>query len=405
MRREPLIIGAGPAGAAAAIRLGLAGHQPWLIERSCAPANKVCGDFLGADAIERLADLGVDPISLGAACIGRLRLMHRDRVTECALPFPAVGLSRRLLDEALLRRAEATGSRVRLGQVVRRIVRGPNGWQVSTASGETITAADVFLATGKHDLRDLPRPGAERGAVGMKMYFRLSPRQMAALDGVIALLLFPGGYAGLQRVEANQAVLCIAIGRARFQAIGGTWADLLAAITSGSRHLNELLAGGTPLLPRALAVAGVPYGFLHQSPPAVQPDQSRDGLFRLGDQAAVIPSLTGDGIAIALHSGVLAARVWRDGDNASEYHHRFARDLGGQMRLAGLLHRVAMTGTGQVTAVRVAAWCPVLLRQAARGTRLQRRTTIDEHEQMSGCIRPEPAAERSHAIREAGHST
>jgi len=383
VRREPLIIGAGPAGTAAAIRLGLAGHQPWLIERARAPADKVCGDFLGADAIERLADLGVDPISLGAAHIRRLRLMHRDQMAECALPFRAVGLSRRVLDEALLRRAEATGSRVQAGQVVRRIARGPDGWLVSTASGKTIIAADVFLATGKHDLREMPRHGAERGAVGMKMYFRLSPRQMAALDGVIALLLFPGGYAGLQCVEAGRAVLCIVVGRARFRAIGGTWAGLVAGITGSSRPLSELLAGATPLLARALAVAGVPYGFLHQPRPDARPDPFGDGLFRLGDQAAVIPSLTGDGIAIALHSGALAARVWQDGDDASAYHQRLAADLGGQMRLAGLLHRTAMTGAAQAAAIRGAAWFPGLLRQAARGTRLRRRTHTSQHEQMS----------------------
>ena len=48
MRREPLIIGAGPAGCAAAIALARAGHQPDLIERTSGPTDKVCGDFLSA---------------------------------------------------------------------------------------------------------------------------------------------------------------------------------------------------------------------------------------------------------------------------------------------------------------------------------------------------------------------
>ena len=102
MRREPIIIGAGPAGTAAAIRLGQAGHHTTLTERASGPTDKVCGDFLGADAIERLGALGVDPTALGAAPIRRLRLAHRDQVIQVELPFPALGLSRRVLDEALL---------------------------------------------------------------------------------------------------------------------------------------------------------------------------------------------------------------------------------------------------------------------------------------------------------------
>ena len=94
------------------------------------------------------------------------------------------------------------------------------------------------------------------------MYFRLAPAQTAALTGEITLILFPGGYAGVQCVEAGQAVLCIALGRAGFQAIGGTWSDLLDRLTKANPHLDRILDGALPLLPRPLAVAGVPYGFL-----------------------------------------------------------------------------------------------------------------------------------------------
>jgi len=379
VRREPLIIGGGPAGTAAAIRLGEAGYEPRLIERCAGPADKVCGDFLGADAITRLRALGVDPASLGAAPIQRLRLVHRDRVTEAELPFFAVGLSRRVLDEALLRRAEVAGARLVLGQMVRRITRGPSGWLVDTGENAPITAADVFLATGKHDVRDLPRPGVERGTVGMKMYFRLSPAGCAAQAGVITLILFPGGYAGLQCVEAGRAALCVALSRARFRALGGSWSAMVAALASATPHMQQILAGATPLLPRPLAVAGVPYGFLYRRLSTKDAD-----LFRLGDQVAVIPSLTGDGIAIALHSGVLAAQCWQDGDDAVSYQHRLVGDLGSQMRLAALLHKAATAGPLQGVAIRGAAWFPGLLRQAARTTRVRRRAPPDGSGDPSG---------------------
>jgi flavin-dependent dehydrogenase len=166
-------------------------------------------------------------------------------------------------------------------------------------------------------------------------------------------------------------VLCVALGRGRFRAFGGTWPSLLDGLISGSPKLGEMLAGAKPLLPRPLAVAGIPYGFLHRQRPRAGPDLCDNRLFRLGDQGAVIPSLTGDGIAIALHSGSLAAKAWQEGDDSAVYHRRLERDVGGQMRLAGLLHRAAMVGPLQPVTIRGAGWFPGLLKQAARGTRLK----------------------------------
>lgn len=168
MRRDPVIIGAGPAGTAAAIMLARAGHQPILIERTAGPTDKVCGDFLSQDTIKRAQLLGVDPAALGAAPIHRVRLIHGQRAVDAALPFPALGLSRRMLNSALLRQASKAGAILQTGQTVRRLTHDGNRWSILT---DTIqTAETVFLATGKHDLRDAPRPHTASDAVGMKMY-------------------------------------------------------------------------------------------------------------------------------------------------------------------------------------------------------------------------------------------
>lgn len=365
MRRDPLIIGAGPAGCAAAITLARTGHRPILIERATGPTDKVCGDFLSADTIERTRALGVDPASLGAAPLHRVRLIHGDRVAETDLPFAAMGLSRRVLDAALLVQAEQAGADVRLGQAVRRLTRDGDHWSIQTGNGTNLAADTVFQATGKHDLRDQPRRHSGRDAIGMKMYFALAPGPAKSLEGATELTVFPGGYAGMQPVENGRAVLCIAVRRGSFQAAisGGGWANLIASIGQGSRRFAAMLAGARALLPRPLAVAGIPYGYRARSVPP-------EGLFRLGDQAAVIPSLSGDGIAIALHSGTCAASSWLADETATAYQQTFARSLTPQMRLAGLLHHVCMSGLTQSAAVGVARVFPVLLREAASRTRL-----------------------------------
>jgi flavin-dependent dehydrogenase len=257
----PVIVGAGPAGSASAIALCRAGHRPTLIERTSGPADKVCGDFLSADTIQRLRELGVDPAALGGAPIVRVRLIHRDRTADARLPFAAMGLSRRVLDAALMQQAASAGAALRTGYAVQHLNRGPNEWTVRFARQPAISAGTVFLATGKHDVRDLARPGADRGAVGMKMYFAMRPAAARALEGSTELALFPGGYGGLQPVEGGQAVLCIAARRQAFQRAGGNWVGLLDLVKAAAPCWVDLLAGAKPLLSRPLAVAGIPYCF------------------------------------------------------------------------------------------------------------------------------------------------
>jgi flavin-dependent dehydrogenase len=81
----PLIIGGGPAGAAAAIVLAQAGCRATLIERNPGRADKVCGDFLSGEAVASLRALGVtmpDAVSIGA-----LRLVKGNRQATTRLPF------------------------------------------------------------------------------------------------------------------------------------------------------------------------------------------------------------------------------------------------------------------------------------------------------------------------------
>ena len=352
-----LIAGGGVAGAAAACLLG---PDALLIEREAAGHDKICGEFISAEAVGYLARLGLDPAALGAAPITHVRLVHGGRMAAAPLPFRGYGWSRRALDGALLDAAARRGARVLRGHAVRAVL--PGGLDV--AGQGRIGGRAVLLATGKHDLRGVRRRPARppEDLVGLKMYFRLRADQTAELAGHVELLLFQGGYAGLQLIEGGAANLCLLIRQGHFSAAGSDWPGVQGALEREAPHLRGRLAGAVPLMDRPLSIFRVPYGYVHHPAPDDMP-----GLFRLGDQAAVIPSFTGDGVSIALHTAFAALAALPSGD-ACGHHAKLRRALSGQVARAGMLLRAGRAAPG--LAVQAAQAWPGALRWIARMTRV-----------------------------------
>lgn len=364
---DVVIIGGGPAGSAAAIELAQAGVRVALLERTVHAHDKVCGDFISAEAVLMLQALGVVPSKLGAAAIDRLRLAGALGTSSAALPFAAQSLTRRAVDEALLSRAVAAGACVLRGYTAESLDRRSGFWQIRAADrggSHTLNAPQVLLATGKHDLRGIPRTVASpSNLVGLKMYLRLAPAQREYLENSIELMLLPGGYGGLSLVESQRANLCFLLPRNLLRNVGGHWSALLQLVNR-NRHLRERLAGAEPLLSRPLAVNPIPYGFLRR-------EAITESLFAVGDQAAVIPSFTGDGLAIALHSGRLAATSILAGRSAESFQFELHKQLAPQIRLATVLSRT-LVGQPQRTAAEVATRLfPALLGAVATRTRLR----------------------------------
>ncbi len=360
---EAIIVGGGPAGAALAIQLARQGRPVELIEHSANAHHKVCGEFLSREAVSYLDRLGVDLTGLGAAAIHGVRLAARREIAACELPFPALSLSRRALDETLLAIASRAGAAVLRGQRVERLERSASGWCAQLAGGDTRCASTLFLATGKHDLAGHRRPpGRQNDLVAFKMYFRLTPAQQSALRGWVELYLFPGGYAGLQLVEAGQANLCLLVKRSALQAGGNAWPALLDRMCAFSAPLAERLDAAQPLWPKPLAISSLPYGMLLAD--------AEPGLWRLGDQAAVIPSFSGDGLSIALHSAQLAAEIYASGGASEELARRLHTQLRASVGLATTLSRLMIAAPSMAQTLRV--W-PGIMRHFASRTRVPHR--------------------------------
>ncbi|WP_181159919.1 NAD(P)/FAD-dependent oxidoreductase [Sandaracinobacter neustonicus] len=355
-----LVLGGGPAGAAAAIWLARAGRQVTLWEKERLSHHKICGEFLSWEAQAYLGDLGLDLAALGAVEIERVRMVTARRTVEGRLGFTARSLTRRVLDAALLDVAAASGATVEHGVAARELL--PSG-EVVAGQGAVKPGA-LFLATGKSNLRGCMRDGEGtlNQQLGFKAYFRLAPAERAALAGHVELMLFKGGYAGLQLVERDAANLCFLVSPERWKACGGDFHALLADLAAEVPHLARRLAGAVPLLDRPLAISGVPYGFLHRP-------SGGDSIWRLGDQAAVIPSFSGDGMSLALHSARLATGALLTGRGPQDYARQLAKDAGGAVRRAAWLQRMS----GREGWVERVALLPGVLGLGARVTRLSGR--------------------------------
>ncbi|MGH6632901.1 MAG: NAD(P)/FAD-dependent oxidoreductase, partial [Sphingopyxis sp.] len=330
---DAIIVGAGPAGSAAAIGLAGAGAKILLLERARETGDALCGGFLSWQTLKRLDALGIDRAALGGQTIRRVRLFAGQRHSETALPGEAMGVSRHRLDGALQAAAIAAGAGLERGVHATAL----EGGGVQTRDGATLTAPSIFLAAGKHGFRGFAREPAEwqraDPAMGLRLRLPTHPTLDRLIGDAVELHLFDRGYAGLVRQEDGSGNLCLAVHKSRLDEAGGDPAALLHTLGAAMPHLGERLAHADFSF-GVDAIGHVPYGW-----------RTRDtapGLFRLGDQAGVIPSLAGEGMGVALASAYAAVTAWRHGGGAAApaFQERLAARMTRPFALANLVWRM-----------------------------------------------------------------
>jgi menaquinone-9 beta-reductase len=354
---RPLIIGAGPAGASAAILLAQGGAKPLIVERARETGDAICGGFLSWRTLARLEQLGVAADQLGGHRVDKLRLFAGAHMAEAPLPGGAMGVSRHRLDTMLVARAVAEGAGLERGVTVRRIDTG----EAQSADGSMLKAATIIAATGKHDVAGLGRDRDDDPALGLRIKLAAHPELTRLVGGAIELHLFDGGYAGLVLQESGEANLCLAVRKSRFAASGGSAAALLAEIGAAIPALGERMAH---LHDAATdAIGAVPYGWIAHQP--------MTGIMRIGDQAGCIPSLAGEGNGIAIASGMIAAQTLLSGSpvTMSGFQTTLARRLQRPIGTAKLIWRVCERPAGAWAATRAMQLLPQLAGTLAQATR------------------------------------
>src|SRR5215467_1200565 len=133
---DVVIVGGGPAGAAAAITLAQSGAKVVVLEEKRMPREKLCGEFVTPECLPSLERLGVsqDLTNAGAQLISRLRLIvGSGKSIDAEIPNvsttgqQALGISRARFDQILFERAQQAGAFCMEGTAARLCLPSQNG--------------------------------------------------------------------------------------------------------------------------------------------------------------------------------------------------------------------------------------------------------------------------------------
>ena len=358
---DAIAAGGGLAGSAFALELARHGASAMIFERMPGPHHKVCGEFLSDRAQALLHYLGIDVEALGGSPVETLCLSNGSKQASAPLPFKAVGISRFLLDETLLKAAEHAGARVFRGVPVDGLEDRGGRVLVRTARA-TFECRAAALASGKHNLRGLPRP--DGSMVGFKIHLRPAQAACSALIGVVHLIAFEGGYLGLCMVEKGTLSIAWIINADILRSVGTSWAAQSAYFSKQSSFFADVTNGATPAWEKPLAVSGLPYGFMRSETIA-------QSIFPVGDQLAVIPSFSGDGTALALASGIAAAKAVLKGESAADFQCRMLANYRPQFRRAAALDLVIANALLRRAGIVGARLLPRMVTMLVSATRLR----------------------------------
>jgi flavin-dependent dehydrogenase len=300
------VIGGGIAGSTAATLLAQHGLRVILLEKGTFPRQKVCGEFLSPEGAEVLRRLGIWPWiePHHPPRIHGFTLTAGRREARRQLPQPGWGLSRWVLDHTLWQHAARSGVTTMEHCTVAQVAGDPRrGFSLTLRqvgqSSTCIHAYAVLCAVGRQGQlrggRKISYDGRRTRFVGLKGHFRGMP-----LGGQVELHTISHGYCGLVEVTGGVTNLCCWVEAKALRRAGGTPERLLTVALRENSRLRARLQTARRVDPHWTTTS---FAYERTGLPV------EAGIWNVGDRAAMVAPLTGDGMGMGLRAAELAATI------------------------------------------------------------------------------------------------
>jgi geranylgeranyl reductase family protein len=307
---DVLVIGAGPAGSAAAIQLARAGAQTVLVDQRVFPRDKVCGDGLISDALGALTTLGLGDVVARESTPGNELRVYPPLGRHVGLRGAFACLPRERLDTILSDAALAAGAHRVYGATASSALddngRVAGARIVVGKSTCAVKAAVTLLATGANAtaLRTFGLEASlQPSAVAGRAYYEAPADLVAKYPSLIIGYdrEWCPGYGWIFPSPGNR--FNIGVGLFAGASSEGRLREFWQVFTSRFAPAAEILRASkavTPFrgAPLRTAMSGDTFG--------------RPGLLALGEAASLTYAATGEGIGKAMESGIIAARHVRE---------------------------------------------------------------------------------------------
>ncbi len=388
---DMVVIGAGPAGASAAILLATAGWRVVLVEQHLFPRHKVCGECIGAGNLALIDRLGIGPEfrRLAGPELRQVGWMSGEICVRADLPscsgnrYPyGRALGRDRFDALLVERARSLGVRIFQPAKVRLVGGGAGAFHCEIAANPRGTAVNRLSASLIIDAHGSWEAGAAFGTEEAPVHapprasdlfaFKATFRGSSLERGFLPVLALDGGYGGMVVADHGRTTIACCLRRDALQRLrarsrgvrAGAVVD--AFLRQSCRGIREALVNASREGPW-LSVGPLRPGIRSRSPA---------GVFRVGNAAGESHPLIGEGITMALQSSALLADILTRTRSAKPdtrsvlrqqeaYARAWRAAFAPRLRLAALYAHVAMRRSLAQPALAVLRHRPTLLTSAA----------------------------------------